>query len=108
MDQEQLREVYKSVFGAFNEWYDFGLSLGIGVNQLRGIQSRCPVNKTCLREMLTHWLQTSPSRTWTDLYNALRSSIVQRMDVACSIKHKCTGGIVWTLYRYKINLFYIA
>ncbi len=97
LDQDQLGEVYESVFGAFNEWYNFGLSLGIGVNLLRGIQSRCFDNQTCLREMLTHWLQTSPSRTWNDLYNALSSKTVQRMDVAGSIKHKCSGGIVWTL-----------
>ncbi len=100
LDQDQLGEVYESVFGAFNEWYNFGLSLGIGINQLKGIQSCCPDNQTRLREMLTHWLQTSQSCTWTDLYNALSSNTVQRMDVAGRIKHKCSGGILYraTLY----------
>ncbi len=89
LSDKNLTEVYESVLNVATKWYDLGLSLQISVDKLKGIKSHCSDDQSCLREMLTHWLQTSRSCTWIDIYNGLTSDAVQRMDIARSIRVKC-------------------
>ncbi len=88
LDDTYLNEIYQFVLQAASKWFNFGLSLGVDIHQLEDIESCCHDNQTSLRKMLTHWLRTSPSRTWTDIYTALRSETVQRKDIAKRIKQK--------------------
>ena len=79
---------------AANKWFDLGVVLGINYDKLKNIKSDNNSVVECLSEMLAHWLQTSPSRTWTDICNGLRSDTVQLIVLADKIeKEHCNGGI---------------
>ncbi len=86
-----LQEVFKSLITVTNDWFDLGLALGIKHNTLVGIKSGESSDKARLREMLTHWLQSSPSRTWSDICNGLRSETVQQDGLAKRIEDKYKG-----------------
>ncbi len=87
-----VNNVYPALIDAANHWYDLGLALGTSVRKLDDIESNSKDNKTRLRKMLTHWLQ-SP-RTWTDICIGLRSKIVEMTNLAKIIEEKyCSLGI---------------
>ncbi len=80
---EGLQDIYSLLIKAAKDWFDMGLALGIKkVDTLEGIKSRENCDKAHLREMLTHWLRSSPSRTWSDICNGLRSDTVQQDNLA--------------------------
>ncbi len=83
-----LKEVLSQLMDAINEWYNLGLALGVQVVTLRGIKSTENNIQDCLREMLTHWLGSSSSRTWSDICNGLRSDIVKKYVLAEKIEQK--------------------
>ncbi len=88
---EDLQEVYSLLIKAAKDWFDMGLALRIKVGTLEGIKSRENSDKARLREMLTHWLRSSPSRTWSDICNGLRSDTVQQDVLADIIEEKNKG-----------------
>ena len=76
---------------AINVWFQLGLALGIKVATLEDIKCHTNHNRDGLREMLTHWLRTSPSRTWSDICNGLRSDTVKQNVLANTIEEKFNG-----------------
>ncbi len=76
---------------AINVWFELGLALGIPVATLKDIESNEIYNKNRLREMLTQWLESSPSRTWSDICNGLRSGTVRQDVLANTIEEKYDG-----------------
>ncbi len=82
---DDLQNVFSSLIKADKDWFELGLALGIKVGTLEGIKSKENYDKARLREMLTHWLRSSPSRTWSDICNGLRSGTVQQDVLADTI-----------------------
>ena len=68
-----------------------GLALRIKVGNLEGIDSYKYSDKARLREMLTDWLRYSPSCTWSDICNGLRSVTVQQDILADTIEEAYKG-----------------
>ncbi len=88
-----MPEIYSALLGAMNKWDDFGLALNIGPSEIDNIEENYMNNQKRLRKMLTYWLESSPSRTWTDICKALRSSTVQLNALAQDIEKKyCNTG----------------
>ncbi len=87
-----LQEILSELMDAINEWFNLGLALGIQDPTLKDIESNEKYNKDRLREMLAHWLQTSPSRTWRDICNGLRSNTVKHYVLADKIEKKYNNG----------------
>ncbi len=85
-----LQEILSELMGAINEWFELGLALGILDPTLQNIKSID--NNDCLRKMLTYWLRTSPSRTWRDICNGLRSNTVKHYVLADKIEKKYNNG----------------
>ena len=82
---DDLQDVFSSLIKADKDWFELGLALRIKVGTLEGINSYKYSDKARLREMLTHWLRYSPSRTWSDICNGLRSGTVQQYILADTI-----------------------
>ncbi len=87
-----MQEVVSQLKKAINVWFELGLALGIKVATLEDIECHTNHNRDGLREMLTHWLRTSPSRTWSDICNGLRS--VEQNVLADTIEEKYDGKIM--------------
>ncbi len=88
---KDLQEVFSNLMEVVNNWFNLGLALGIQVDTLEGIDSNKNSNQDCLREMLTHWLRSSPSRTWSDICIGLRSDTVKQNNLADKIEEKYKG-----------------
>ncbi len=88
-----LQDVYSLLIPAAKDWFDLGLALKIKVDTLEGIESNKDTDKARLRGMLTHWLRSSPSRTWSDICNGLRSDTVQQTNLADTIEEKYRGSV---------------
>ena len=86
-----LQEVFSNLMEVVTNWFNLGLSLGIQVGTLKAIKSNESNDQDRLREMLTHWLQYSPSRTWNDICNGLRSDTVKQINLADKIEEKYKG-----------------
>ncbi len=89
-----MQEVLSHLKEAINVWFELGLALGIQVATLEDIECHTNHNRDGLRKMLTHWLQTSPSRTWSDICNGLRSDTVKQNVLANTIEEKYNGKIM--------------
>ena len=76
---------------AINVWFELGLALGIPVATLEHIKCHTNHNKDGLIRMLTQWLESSPSRTWSDICNGLRSDTVRHDVLANTIEEKYDG-----------------
>ncbi len=102
-----LQEVFSCLIEAANKWYNLGLALGIENYNLKNIESNYNSNDIFLRIMLTCWLQSSLSRTWTDICNGLRSDTVKLIALAEDIEKKyCSGGIVLIVYNFNYTELY--
>ncbi len=88
---KDLQEVFSNLMEVVTNWFNLGLSLGIQVGTLKAIKSNESNDQDRLREMLTHWLQHSPSRTWNDICNGLRSDTVKQINLANKIEEKYKG-----------------
>ncbi len=89
-----MLDIFSQVIKAAKDWFDLGLALGIEVDFLEYINRIENNDKACLRAMLTHWLRSSPSRTWSDICNGLRSDTVQQYVLADKIEQKYKGSYV--------------
>ena len=76
---------------AINVWFELGLALGIPVATLGDIKCHTHCNKDGLIRMLAHWLESSPSRTWSDICNGLKSCTVKHDVLANTIEKKYNG-----------------
>ena len=91
-----LQDVFSQLVEAAKDWFELGLALRIKVDILEGIDSNKNSDRARLREMLTHWLRSSPSRTWSDICNGLRSDTVKQINLADKIEEKYKGTIIQT------------
>ena len=98
---DDLSTIINKLYKARTEWIDIGLYLRVDIDTLKSIGSRCQDHpKKCLREMLTHRLQSCGPLTWRDLCDCLKSEPVGRNDVAQEIEewlHPIEGT---TTYRF--------
>ncbi len=84
---------------AANEWYNLGLALDIEFETLKEINSNeSSSDKARLSEMLTHWLLSSLSCTWSDICNGLRSETVKQINLADAIEGKYKGKKTFVYY----------
>ncbi len=97
-------EVKCAVFEARAKWSDIGLKLGIRKSDLDNIQGSD--NSSRLGEMLTIWLKRrhSMNPTWESLVEALKSDMVDQMDVAEMIgTYVCHVGLHIECYSSQIG-----
>lgn len=87
---DDLRVIMKESNNVRAKWYNIGVQLGVPVGTLKAIEKQYLNDPTdCLRETLTTWLKTSfPSPTWTNIVEALRSSVVGETKLAAELEHK--------------------
>jgi hypothetical protein len=72
--------------GTSNRWFNLGLQLNIGMEQLQKIKSNNRDSKSCHQEMLLMWLDSSP--TWEGLASALEKDSVGREEEANEIRKR--------------------
>ena len=77
------------------KWYNIGLQLGVRVGTLDAIEKQYSDPTDRFRKTLTTWLKTSfPSQTcvcsptWTNIVEALRSSVVGEARLAADLEQK--------------------
>ena len=81
-----LKKVYKTTFGARNEWKNILLELEVSSATIDNIGERCHDSpKDCYREGLKEWLEGG-KRSWGDLVEALSSPTVGHSDIAMAIE----------------------
>ncbi len=90
---DNLQDVFSLLINAEKCWFYLGLALHIKPGTLESIKSKESCNTDRLCEMLTHWLQFSSSRTWSDICNGLRSETVKQNALADTIEDKHKQGI---------------
>ena len=73
---KDLSTVHEELYDARFKWYNLGLKLGVEVAMLDKIKQEFSNASDCLREVLQHWLQSSPCPTWEEVCAALRSCTV--------------------------------
>ena len=92
LEVEDLSLVHYELYDARSKWYDLGMKLGLKVDVLARINCcmswlvmrrfSMRSSSDCLREVLQHWLQSSPCPTWEDVCAALRSYSVREYQLA--------------------------
>ena len=71
------------------KWYNIGVQLGVSVGTLDAIEKQYSDPSDCLRKTITTWLQTRvPPPTWTNIVQALRSSVVDEARLAADLEQK--------------------
>ena len=83
LETEDLSTVHEELYDARSKWYDLGMKLGVKVAVLDRIRQQFSNSSDCLREVLQHWLQSSPCPTWERVCAALRSCTVGDEVVSC-------------------------
>ena len=85
-----FKTVIKLVLSAKDTWFNLGVQLNIGMEELQRIGQKFDHNsKVCLREMLIMWLDmTDPAPSWEDLATALEKESVNHCDIASEIRKK--------------------
>ena len=67
-------------------WFNLGVALGLSYDTLKGIESNYPRDAPrCLTETVIVWLQSSSNPSWKRLVSALKSPLVDRVDIAAMI-----------------------
>ncbi len=102
---EDLQDVYSLLFKKSKDWFELGLALGIQVDILEGIKFNENRLNVQFREMLAYWLRSSPSRTWSDICNGLRSDTVQQYLLADTIEGKYKGSYVLLKHQLYLAIF---
>ena len=71
-------------------WYNIGLELGIPYTELNCFRKMYSDPSDSLREVLIHWLKTAvdPPPTWEAVVTALRSPLINEMNVAAQLESK--------------------
>ena len=71
-------------------WYNIGLELSIPYTELNCFRKMYSDPSDSLREVLIHWLKTAvdPPPTWEAVVTALRSPLINEMNVAAQLESK--------------------
>ena len=81
-DDCSLSRVLSSISTLTGEWFNLGLALGLSNSTLNTIEHNNPRDaRRCLTEMVNDWLHNSQP-SWRQLVSALRSPLVNRIDIA--------------------------
>ncbi len=88
---DDLNSVYEKLIEAAENWFFLGLSLGLGHGTLKNITDDYHGNRKYLCEMLAARLKTGPPLTYSKICQSLRTSTVDRKDIAEAIEKACTG-----------------
>ena len=83
---KDLPTIRDYLYDAKVKWYDIGLALTLGTDDLDDIRDSNAKSADRLRDMLTIWLQRGENRRWSAIIKALESKAVARPDVAGKIK----------------------
>ena len=86
----ELHVVMDELNDVRTKWYDIGLHLGVGVDQLDCIKRQYSNSdfSDCLRDTLKVWLETDHFPTWRNIVDALRSNTVSKMRLARDLECK--------------------
>ena len=95
-----LKEVRELLFSVRRKWYDIGVELGLGVNELDNIKAASTDHGECLTEMIKLWLKSiNPLPTWKALGHALKAGPVAEVGLAKK------GGYIIIHVRFRPWLF---
>ena len=85
-----LRALLKELHSIRANWYNIGLELDIPYTDLNCFRQMYSDPSDSLREVLIHWLQTAvdPPPSWEAVVSALRSRIVNEMNLAAQLESK--------------------
>ena len=73
-------------------WNEIGLSLRVGDNILKGLQSEMKSNTLKLNEVIDSWITTKSSPvTWDALITAIEGPLVKNVQKADEIKEHLTN-----------------
>ena len=86
-----LKTLFNALYLVRAKWYNIGLQLDISFNELDNFQKMYSDTSDLLREMLKYWLQTAtdPHPTWEAVVEALRSCVVNEIDLAAQLEREC-------------------
>ena len=85
-----LKAVLNELHSVRVNWYNIGLELGIPYTELNCFRKMYSDPSDSLREVLIHWLKTAVDSppSWEAVVSALRSPIVNEMNVAAQLESK--------------------
>lgn len=71
-----------------DDWYSFGIALGVPVSKLREIEASNPQGgvKRWRIDMLQYWLDTAPTASWKDVSRALQQT--DHLMLAATVKSR--------------------
>ena len=79
---QQLLDALKKV----ENWFLFGVNLGVPVSQLKKIESNYPKDSDrCKLELLQYWLDSTLDSSWNKIVQALEKD--DQLTLAAQIKH---------------------
>ena len=86
-----LKTLFNALHPVRAKWYNIGLQLDISYTELDNFKKIYSDTSDLLREMLKYWLQTAtdPHPTWEAVFEALRSCVVNEIDLAAQLEHEC-------------------
>ena len=88
--EPDFKTVLNFVWSAKNEWFNLGVQLNIGMEELQRIGLKFGHDSgSCLREMVLTWLNmTDPAPSWEVLATALEGNSVLHSGIASEIREK--------------------
>ncbi len=88
---DDLITVFEELLEVSADWYDIGLTLKLKPGILDTIKGPFKEPKSCIRDMLKDWLETSPNPSWESIVAALRRPVVRKEALANRLEDKyCT------------------
>ena len=90
LDINDLRVVLEAVWVARAKWYNIGIMLDISASTLDAIKTGAKENPDeCFTAMIKDWLsRDKPRPSWASLEEALKSTMVGRVDLATEVSKK--------------------
>jgi len=91
--EPNLRVLLNELHPVRDSWYKVGLQLDIPYTELNCFRKMYSDPSDSMCEVLMHWLKTAvdPPATWQAVVNALKSPIVNEVNVAAQLESKyCT------------------
>lgn len=85
-----MKPDFKTVLNFVSEakysWFNLGVQLNIGVEELQSISGNLDCDSDCLQKMIMTWLKmTDPLLSWEDLVIALEGGSINCSEVANEI-----------------------
>ena len=81
LSKKDLLKVEDFLYEVRKQWYDIGVGLGVGKEEIDALRDKYEDPSVCLREMLALWLE-SDNPTWQALKEVLASPSVNEQALA--------------------------